>query len=265
MYINILRSRLESRIKSMQWGGRPELGERKLMADRLKVVVPAAGTGSRMGGATNKQFVLLGNKPVLSYCLDFFTSRSEVESIVVVCRADEVEYCRRQVIRRGGYDGVVSVVAGGKERQDSVYNGLMSLAADTGLVAVHDGARPLLEEATFERVWQAARRWGAAIPGILPKDTLKTIDGESFVGQTLDRSSIVAVQTPQIFSLQGLLQAYRKAQAENYYGTDDASLYERYIGKVKVVAGDYRNLKITTPEDLALAEIFLHSQAGSRD
>lgn len=232
------------------------------MPDRLRVVVAAAGTGSRMGMATNKQYLLLNAKPVLSYCLDFFESLAVVDQVVVVCRADEQDYCRKEIIAPYGYRKVTAVLAGGPERQDSVWNGLISLPPDTGLVAVHDGARPLLSKSMFDRIIKAAQRWGAAVPGIPPKDTLKSVDGDQFVRQTLDRGSIVAVQTPQIFGFGDLLQAYRRAQEEGFRGTDDASLFERYIGRVKVVAGDYRNLKITTPEDLALAEVLLHSLPG---
>lgn len=233
------------------------------MPDRINIVVAAAGTGSRMGSTTNKQFMLLGSRPVLTYCLDFFEAQAEVESIVVVCRADEVDYCSREIIRGYQYAKVLAVIAGGPERQDSVWNGLRCLQSKQEWVAIHDGARPLLTAKVFGEIFRAARQFGAAIPGLSPKDTLKIVDNEHFVYQTLNRSSIVAVQTPQIFKAADLLKAYDLARTDNFCGTDDASLYERYIGKVKVVEGDYQNLKITTPEDLALAEAILQVRADS--
>jgi len=233
------------------------------MTERLNIVVAAAGTGSRMGSTTNKQFMLLGNKPVLIYCLDFFEAQPEVESIVVVCRADEVDYCSREIIQVSQYSKVSAVIAGGPERQDSVWNGLCCLQSKQEWVAIHDGARPLLTADVFGAVFQAARQFGAAIPGLPPKDTLKTVDRENFVQETLKRSAIVAVQTPQIFKASDLLKAYDMARTDNFCGTDDASLYERYIGKVKVVEGDYQNIKITTPEDLYLAEAILQARADS--
>jgi len=233
------------------------------MPERLNIVVAAAGTGSRMGSTTNKQFMLLGNRPVLTYCLDFFEAQEEVDSIVVVCRSDEVDYCSREIIRDYQYAKVLAVIAGGPERQDSVWNGLRRLQSKQEWVAIHDGARPLLTAKVFGEVFRAARRFGAAVPGLPPKDTLKILDSEHFVHQTLKRSSIVAVQTPQIFKAADLLKAYDLARTDNFFGTDDASLYERYIGKVKVVEGDYQNLKITTPEDLILAEAILQVRTVS--
>lgn len=233
------------------------------MTAKLNIVVAAAGTGSRMGSATNKQFMLLGNKPVLTYCLDFFEAQPEVESMVVVCRADEVDYCSREIVQVYRYSKVCAVIAGGPERQDSVWNGLSRLQTKQEWVAVHDGARPLLTAKVFGEVFQAARQFGAAIPGLPPKDTLKMVDSQHFVQETLKRASIVAVQTPQIFKASDLLKAYDMARTENFCGTDDASLYERYIGKVKVVEGDYQNLKITTPEDLALADAIVQARAVS--
>lgn len=234
------------------------------MHERLNIVVAAAGTGSRMKSSTNKQFMLLGNRPVLTYCLDFFEAQPEVGSMVIVCRADEVDYCRREIIQGYRYSKVSAVIAGGPERQDSVWNGLRCLQPKQDWVAIHDGARPLLTVKVFREVFRAARQFGAAIPGLPPKDTLKTVDSQHFVHETLNRAAIVAVQTPQIFRVSDLLKAYELARTDNFSGTDDASLYERYIGKVKVVEGDHQNLKITTPEDLALAEAILQARADSR-
>jgi 2-C-methyl-D-erythritol 4-phosphate cytidylyltransferase len=139
---------------------------------------------------------------------------------------------------------------------------LQKLGDDTDLVAVHDGARPLLSSSVFLHLVNEAEKWGAAIPGIISKDTLKAVDGDGFVRQTLDRSSVYAIQTPQIFKYSKLRSAYLQAYADDFQGTDDASLFERYIGRVKVVQGDYDNLKITTSEDMITAEALVKGQIG---
>lgn len=227
------------------------------MASNLRVVIAAAGKGSRMKSFTNKQYMLLNSRPVLSYSLDFFEKINMVDEIVVVCGVNELEYCQREIIDRFHYSKVSKLLPGGRERQDSVWAGLKELGGDTNLVAVHDGARPLLSSAVFSRLVNEAEKWGAAIPGIISKDTLKVVDRDGFVRQTLDRSSVYAIQTPQIFKYSELLTAYRQSYEDDFRGTDDASLFEHYIGRVKVVEGDYNNLKITTPEDLVTAEALL--------
>jgi 2-C-methyl-D-erythritol 4-phosphate cytidylyltransferase len=234
------------------------------MANNLRVVIAAAGRGSRMKSLTNKQYLLLNSRPVLTYSLEFFEKIDIVAEIVVVCGADELEYCQCEIIDRFCYKKVSNLIPGGPTRQDSVWKGLQILGKDTDLVAVHDGARPLLSSAVFLWLVNAAEKWGAAIPGIVTKDTLKVLDNDGFVGQTLDRSSVYAIQTPQIFNYNNLCSAYRKAYEDDYQGTDDASLFERYIGKVKVVEGDYNNLKITTPEDLIIAEALLKETVSDR-
>lgn len=229
------------------------------MADTVRVLVAAAGSGSRMKKDINKQYLLLNSRPILAYCLEFFEHQEAVQEIVIMTGAHELEYCAQEIVQRLGYKKVSAILPGGKERQDSVWLGLQSLAKGNDLVAVHDGARPLLSANLFARVLEAAREWGAAIPGVASKETLKTVDRDGFVGQTLERSSVFAIQTPQIFNGRELIKAYRLAREEGFLGTDDASLFERYIGKVKVVEGDYRNLKITTPEDLVIAEALLRT------
>ncbi len=227
------------------------------MVDNLRVVIAAAGKGSRMGSSTNKQYMLLNGRPVLSYSLDFFEKLHVVSQMVVVCAPDEVDYCRQQIVRRFKFNKVAAVVPGGQERQDSVWAGLQQLGTDTDLVAVHDGARPLLSVEVLSRLLVEAREWGAAIPGIPSKDTVKLGDRDGFVRQTLDRTAVYAIQTPQVFNFNELLTSYREAREEGFMGTDDASLFERYIGRVKIVPGDYNNIKITTPEDMAVAEALL--------
>jgi len=230
------------------------------MVDNLRVVIAAAGKGSRMGTTTNKQYMLLKGAPVLSYSLEFFEKLPVVNQIVVVCARDEVDYCKEEIIKRFKFNKVAAVVPGGQERQDSVWAGLQQLGADTDLVAVHDGARPVLSAEVLTRLLAEAREWGAAIPGIASRDTVKLGDRDGFVRQTLDRTSVYAIQTPQVFNYTELVTAYREAREEEFLGTDDASLFERYIGRVKIVPGDYNNIKITTPQDMIVAEALLRGR-----
>ncbi len=230
------------------------------MDNSLRVVIAAAGLGSRMNSKLNKQYMLIQGRPVLAYCLDTFENFDTVDSMVVVANASEIEYCENEIIKKYGYKKVVGVIPGGKERQDSVWAGLNAFANSTGLVAIHDGARPLLTRQLLADLLCAAQKWGAAVPGVWARDTLKMVDEEGFVVDTLDRSRIAAVQTPQVFKYEMILRAFQMAYAEGIYATDDASLFERYIGRVKIVKSDTRNLKITTPEDIAVAESLLENQ-----
>ena len=227
------------------------------MANNLRVVIAAAGQGSRMGSKTNKQFMLLNAHPVLAYSLDFFERQDLVDEIVVVTSDKELDYCRHEIVEKFHYKKVSAVLAGGKERQDSVWVGLQYLSQDTDFVAVHDGARPLLSFDVLQRLLQEAEEWGAAIPGVANKDTIKMINKDYFVRQTLDRSMIFAIQTPQVFKFRELVQAYKMAYEEDFYATDDSALFEKYIGQVKLVEGDYNNIKITTPSDLLIAKSLL--------
>jgi len=230
------------------------------MVDNLRVVIAAAGKGSRMESATNKQYLLLNSRPVLTYSLEFFEQVDLVDEIVVVASEKEVDYCRNEIVKKYGFKKVSQVLAGGKERQDSVWAGLRSLGSDTDFVAVHDGARPLLSLEVLNRLLQEAIEWGAAIPGVVSKDTIKVVDRDGFVRNTLDRTVVFGIQTPQVFKYKELYAAYQQAYEEGFTGTDDASLFENYIGRVKVVEGDYNNIKITTPGDLITVGALLSSR-----
>lgn len=232
------------------------------MADGLAVVVAAAGTGSRMGGKIKKQFLLLNSKPVLYYSLKVFEEMDLVDEVILVTHSQELDYCKKEIVEKFGFGKVKAVVAGGATRQQSVWNGLQSLIKEPHIVAIHDGARPLVTEALILVLLKAAREWGAAIPGVPIRDTVKMVDGDGFVVRTLDRSVIMGIQTPQAFNYKELVKAYQMAGEEQFEASDDASLFERYIGRVKVVAGDYANLKITTREDLIITEGLIHFRGG---
>lgn len=235
------------------------------MDNNLRVVVAAAGTGRRMESKVNKQYILLNDRPVLCYSLDLFEAYDPIDEIVIVAKPSEIEYCEKEIVRKYNYRKVSGVIAGGEERQDSVQAGLNYLRDQTAYVAVHDGARPLLSLELLDKLFHAAQQWGAAIPGVYARDTLKMVDRDGFVGITLDRTSIISVQTPQIFGYADLKAAYREADLEGFRGTDDASLFEKYVGRVKVVEGQYDNLKITTPEDIVIAQSLLENRLKEGD
>lgn len=227
------------------------------MADNLRVVIAAAGNATRMKSKINKQYMLLRSKPVLAYSLDLFEALELVDRIVVVANPAEVDFCEHEIVKKYAYSKVAAVIPGGTERQDSVWQGLSQLDANTDLVAVHDGARPLVSINLLHNLISAAEEWGAAVPGVAVRDTLKSVDKNGLVVQTLDRSSVRAIQTPQLFRYTEICRAYREAQVQGYRATDDAALFENYIGRVKIVPGEERNIKITTPLDLAIAESLL--------
>ena len=219
---------------------------------RVSAIIVAAGEGKRFGSP--KQFASLGGKAVLDWCLEAFESHEEVDEVVLVVKdeAKGKEYLPR-------YRKVSAVVKGGEKRQDSVLSGFQQLDPDhTEIVLVHDGVRPFIRSALISRVIQAARERGAAIPVIPIEDTIKIVEGED-VKQTLERERLFRVQTPQAFLYSTLKKALDKAIQEGFYGTDEASLVERAGERVTVIPGDVRNIKVTTPEDLKMAEVFFES------
>jgi 2-C-methyl-D-erythritol 4-phosphate cytidylyltransferase len=218
-------------------------------------VIPAAGTGSRMGGNRPKQFLELDGKPILFRTIEQFQSSSIVDCIVLVVGEDDIETVKALTQR---HEKVRDVIRGGAQRQDSVWNGLQKLKdRSDSLVIVHDAVRPFVSQESLRMVAIAALKHGAAVAGVLPKETIKFSDPEGFVLSTPDRKTLRVIQTPQAFRFDILHRAYEQAFKDGFYGTDDASLVERLGIKVKVVDGDYDNIKITTPADLELAKIIL--------
>lgn len=225
--------------------------------EKVITIVPAAGLGSRLGLGKNKAFADVGGLPLLVQCLRMLAGTGCVSKVIAVVRPQEVveaetlltEYQTEYYPRLP-----FIVVAGGKERQDSVANALAVVTESDGFIAVHDGARPFAGKEVFERVLQAAAGSGAAIAAVPVKDTIKVVDENSFVQATPVRSTLRAVQTPQIFKISVLKQAYELLQKQPENVTDDASLVERLGIAVTVAEGSYENIKVTTPEDLLLAE-----------
>ncbi len=223
----------------------------------VHVLIPAAGAGRRMGGDVNKQYLLLAGRPILAQTISRFENHPKISDIILVAPVEAMAYCREDIVGANGFAKVSQVVAGGKERQDSVRNGLRACpAAADDIVLIHDGVRPLLSAGLIDEVIATAAGQGAALVAVPAKDTIKVVvDGK--VQQTPDRSTLWQAQTPQAFRYDLIATAHEKAYKEGYQATDDAQLAEWAGQPVAIVEGDYRNLKITTPEDLLLAESFI--------
>lgn len=220
------------------------------------VIIAAAGQGKRMGSALNKVFLPLAGKPVLAHTAAAACQADAVTSLVVTAAEDEVDQVAG-LLQSLKLTVTWQVVAGGSERQYSIANALKQVPADAEIVVVHDGARPMAQPELFNQVIAAARREQAAIAAVQVKDTVKTADDSGWVTGTPDRRTLWSVQTPQAFERGLLFAAYETAGQAGYLGTDDASLVERLGTRVKIVAGSYQNIKITTPEDLQFAETLL--------
>jgi 2-C-methyl-D-erythritol 4-phosphate cytidylyltransferase len=233
---------------------------------KVSVILPAAGLGTRMKsgaaertGTSRKQFMLLDGAPILVHTIRKFASCPLVNEVVITARAEDLEWVREQV-RKEGFSKPVRVVEGGATRQHSVENGLAAVDPETEIVAVHDAVRPFIEAGTITAVIEEAASSGAAIVGIVPVDTVKQVHGKKIRG-TLNRDRLVLAQTPQVFRVDLLRRAYAKANEDDFAGTDESSLVERLDDVVvSVVAGSDRNIKITKPSDMELANLFLKQE-----
>ena len=225
----------------------------------VHALIPAAGLGRRMGAGGNKQYLELGDRPILAQTLARLATVAGIDALHLIVPVDERDYCREQVVARFGLERVRSIIAGGAERQDSVRNGLEGCgAADDDIVLIHDGVRPFFPVAQLAPLAAAAAGTGAAVLAIPAQDTVKeVVDGR--VVRTLERSRLWQVQTPQAFRCALIREAHRRAHAAGFIGTDDASLVEWCGGAVAVVPGSPFNFKLTTPADLALARALLAS------
>jgi 2-C-methyl-D-erythritol 4-phosphate cytidylyltransferase len=217
----------------------------------LVTVIPAGGSGTRLGSRTPKQFLALGGGPILAATVAHFTRHREVGAIVVAAPAAHVDRARR-ALRGLGRRGGVTVVSGGQTRQESVWLALEAAPDHSELIVVHDAVRPFITRGLIDAVVAAARKGGAAICALPVSDTVKRVRGDE-VEATIDRTGLWTVQTPQAFRTALLREAHEKARRDGVIGTDDAALVERLGHPVKVVPGLPENLKITTPGDLRRA------------
>lgn len=224
-------------------------------------IVPAAGSGRRMGASKNKLLLSIFGKPLFIYSLQVFEEDPLCKGIVLVVnekdRREMEEALRLYRIKK-----VQALVRGGKERQHSVYEGLKAVK-EASAVVIHDGARPFVERKQIEDLLSAVEKHGAAVLAVPVKDTVKRAEG-GFILETLERSSLWMIQTPQAFTYPLILEAHRKAERDGFLGTDDASLVERMGKKVALVPGNYDNIKITTAEDLYFSEAIVKKRKLER-
>ena len=218
-------------------------------------VVPAGGLGTRMGGTVPKQFLNLNGKPILYYTLKALQESGLISELILVVPKKEYGNTCDQWL--GKPEIVTKVVVGGAKRQDSVYNGFCEVSRESEIVLVHDGVRPFLSHKMIRETINAAREYGAAITAIPVHDTIKRVDASGLVSQTVERENLWRVQTPQAFQYKILNEAFKKANSENFYGTDEGTLIEHLGAPVKVIEGSEKNIKITKPEDLELSETYI--------
>ncbi|MEW6740723.1 MAG: 2-C-methyl-D-erythritol 4-phosphate cytidylyltransferase [Nitrospirota bacterium] len=257
----------------------------KTKRDRVVAIVPAAGLGKRFGEEKNKPFHPLLEKPLIIWTLETLQGIEEIAEIIPVLKEDDLIVCG-DLVEQYNITKVKRIVPGGQERQDSVYNALKVLDDKTSVVLIHDGVRPLIEADLIRKSLSELKDCEGVVVGVPVKDTIKEarrqhgrgdcprITGEApaslcgagsdsglspefIVEKTLNRNVLWAIQTPQVFFFEKIRDAYGKATADRYYATDDAALIERYGGKIKIIMGSYRNIKITTPEDIDIAEALM--------
>lgn len=221
------------------------------------VIVVAGGKGKRMNSNIAKQYLLLDGKEILFYTLKKFEDCDLVDEIILVTGKDEIEFCRKEIVNKYGLKKVTNIINGGKERQDSVYNGIKALGEDTEIVLIHDGVRPFVRIEDIKKIIKETEKHGSCVLGVKVKDTVKLCDMQGVVLDTPKRESLWLAQTPQSFKYTTVKEAYEKAYKDGFWGTDDSMLVERMGEKIKMVEGSYNNIKITTPEDLYMGEAIL--------
>ena len=227
------------------------------VAGKVVAVVPAGGTGKRMGAGTPKQFLMLDGVPLMLHALRVLDRAPGVAEVVLVVPKEERDRALSEVVERYGLKKVLKVVPGGATRQESVRHGLNEVDKDVEIVVVHDAVRPFITEDRIERSIEAARQHGGAIVAVPMKDTPKQAGPDRLIQRTLDRTELWLAQTPQTFRRALVVEAYQKAAIAHVHATDDAALVERLGHKVAIVEGSWENIKITTPEDMILAEAIL--------
>ncbi len=220
-------------------------------------IIVSAGKGVRMNRTIPKQYLLLQGRPVLCHTVMAFSKCPEVDKIVLVVPEKDIQYCREQILSGLRIDTPVKVLAGGKRRQDSVFNGILSIDDRDAIVVIHDGVRPLIRPEMISRCINKAKISGACILGVPLQDTLKTVDCDSLIQTTINRESLWTAQTPQAFHYQLIRDAHEAAAKAGVEATDDAALLERMGLSVNIVLSTGNNLKITTNDDLLLADALL--------
>jgi len=224
-------------------------------------IIVSAGKGHRFMKGKKKQFYLLADKPILAHTLDKFENCPLIRSILLVVGQEDMHYCLKEIIEKYQYRKISQVVPGGKRRQESVRNGINVLPKGVDIVVIHDGVRPFVTKQMIEESIRSAVRFQAVVMAMPVKETIKMVQRDGTVLKTLDRASLWQIQTPQTFQVNVIKEAYHRAMEDGFMGTDDASLVERLGVKVHILPGSYTNIKITTPEDLMLANLLLQTQS----
>jgi 2-C-methyl-D-erythritol 4-phosphate cytidylyltransferase len=224
---------------------------------KVFAIIPAAGSGTRLGGKIRKQFLPLKGKPIIVHTLQRFEHCADVDEVIVaVPESDIVDI--EALITRFRLHKVSKAIVGGQKRQDSVRNALkLIVARDSDIILVHDAVRPFVESKQISQVIKASKEHDAAVVAVQPKDTIRRSAGGGFFDQTVDRTALWLVQTPQAFKAKLLLKAFDRAYKERFYSTDEVALVERLGVKARIVEGSYDNIKITTQEDLELGALIL--------
>nr|WP_294681835.1 2-C-methyl-D-erythritol 4-phosphate cytidylyltransferase [uncultured Anaerotignum sp.] len=222
-------------------------------------VIVAAGKGKRMGTKISKQFLLLGEKEILAHTVEKFEKADAIRDIILVTGREAVQDVR-EMAQEYGWKKIHAVTEGGRERQDSVFLGLQHLPQDTEVVLIHDGVRPFVTAEILERSIAVAVQMGGCVAGVPAKDTIKVCNAQGLAVATPERSTLWQIQTPQTFRKEEIISAYQAARADGFLGTDDASVLEHSGYPVQVIMGSYRNIKITTKEDLLIGEAFLKEE-----
>ncbi|MEK6732268.1 MAG: 2-C-methyl-D-erythritol 4-phosphate cytidylyltransferase [Candidatus Omnitrophota bacterium] len=223
---------------------------------KVAAIVPSAGRGIRLKTRIGKPYIKLGAKPVLAHTLIALERNKKIKEILVAVQKDKISKARREIIQKYGIKKV-RLLAGGRERIDSVYNALRAVSDDIDYVLIHDGVRPFVTDELIEDLLKAAARFKASVAGIPVKSTLKFVSEDRFIKHTPPRQYFWEAQTPQVFKKDLIMKAYEFARKKNIRATDDAMLVEKIGVKPKIVMGSYSNIKITTREDLELAKILI--------
>jgi 2-C-methyl-D-erythritol 4-phosphate cytidylyltransferase len=223
-------------------------------------IIPAAGTGERMGIDRKKPYLLLNQRPLLYYSITALDSIPSIAQIIVAVAPGDERFCQQQVLEKFHFNKSIQIIPGGSSRQESVRRLLERVPDDTQLVLIHDGARPLITPELLEQAIAETRVWKATVLAVPVKDTIKSANDTLQIEKTISRERLWAIQTPQTFERSVIQEAHQRASQEGFIGTDDAALVERMGVQVKIVMGSYDNIKITTPEDLSVAEAFLKNR-----
>ena len=230
------------------------------MKQQVNAIIVAAGKGMRMNESVRKQYITLDGIPILKHTLSTFDSCQLVSQIILVAPKEDFDFCRNDILRPAKFQKNIKLVAGGIERQDSVYNGLQIVEPVDGIVVIHDGVRPFVRQEHLVACIKGAIEFGACITGIPAFDTVKQVNAENEIVQTHKRDSLWLAQTPQAFRAKLIIKAHETAKQDRFIGTDDASLVERLGQAVKIIPGSRSNIKITSKEDLELARAILQSK-----